>query len=87
MLKTTSLHFVVGVILRAVRVGPDRALWLDEPFQAHPRSVDRAFASEEECIVQPASECAAEERSHHWNLVKLSVVVIQDLLPEQPTQK
>lgn len=46
-------------------VGPSVGRRLDEALQAHPWGVDGAVTSEEEHVVQPATEGAAEEGSNH----------------------
>lgn len=50
-------------------VRPGRAVWLDEALEAQPWGVDWRLAREEEDIVEEATEHAAKERRHHWDLL------------------
>lgn len=44
------------------------AVWSQDALQTEPLCVDRTPASEEEKVVQKATEGAADERAHHGNL-------------------
>lgn len=58
----------------------------DKAIKPHVRSIDGAFAGEQECVVQEATESAAHERRHHWNLEFLEDVAVMDN-KEDLTQK
>lgn len=39
--------------------------WSNEALQSHPWCVDRRLSSEDQSIIQEASECAADKRAYH----------------------
>lgn len=62
-------------------IPPRQLVRPDQPFQSHPRRVDRAFAHIQEHIIQPAAERCPEERGHHRNLSTVRINAIKYRMP------